>query len=102
MVSYLKTGNYVISLQDLSRFQQKIDRLERLLGDNNRLVATLRDSLLHHRASWEGVGAQGGASVNLSSAHHQADMLAGCRVEEEMTEGAGEVQVSLLTLNTKY
>ncbi|XP_075993471.1 alpha-mannosidase 2 isoform X2 [Genypterus blacodes] len=72
---------------DFSRFQQKIDRLERLLGDNNRLVATLRDSLLHHRASWEGARGRGGASVNVSSAPGQADALTGCRVEEELMDG---------------
>uniref|UniRef100_A0AAQ5XI56 Alpha-mannosidase n=1 Tax=Amphiprion ocellaris TaxID=80972 RepID=A0AAQ5XI56_AMPOC len=56
--------------QDLSRLQQKIDRLERLLSDNNRLVARLRDSLLQHKASWERGG--GGANVSSDSTHSQA------------------------------
>ncbi|KAF7646151.1 hypothetical protein LDENG_00192410 [Lucifuga dentata] len=78
---------------DLSRLQQKIDRLERLLGDNNRLVATLRDSLLHHRASWEGGGSQGGASVNSSSTHQQADALPGCRTDDKMADGVDGVKL---------
>uniref|UniRef100_A0A8P4GGG6 Alpha-mannosidase n=1 Tax=Dicentrarchus labrax TaxID=13489 RepID=A0A8P4GGG6_DICLA len=63
--------------QDLSHLQQKIDRLEHLLSDNNRLVATLRDSLLQRKAPWE-TGAR--ANVSSDSAHGQTDRLPGCRL----------------------
>ncbi|XP_067430456.1 alpha-mannosidase 2 [Thunnus thynnus] len=80
---------------DLSRLQQKIDRLERLLSDNNRLVATLRDSLLHRKASWETGGGGGGGGVNVSSdsAHSRTDPLPGCRLAEEMKDGTDGVQL---------
>uniref|UniRef100_A0AAQ6AKB8 mannosyl-oligosaccharide 1,3-1,6-alpha-mannosidase n=1 Tax=Amphiprion ocellaris TaxID=80972 RepID=A0AAQ6AKB8_AMPOC len=77
--------------QDLSRLQQKIDRLERLLSDNNRLVARLRDSLLQHKASWERGG--GGANVSSDSTHSQAAPPPGCRLAEEMKDGADGVQL---------
>lgn len=51
---------------DLSRLQQQIEKLERLLGDNNRLVATLQDSLSSHRASMEKGGV---VNVSSGSAH---------------------------------
>ncbi|GAA6231787.1 alpha-mannosidase 2 [Lates japonicus] len=72
--------------EDLSRLQEKIDRLERLLSDNNRLVATLRDSLVNRKASWE----TGRRGANVSS-----DTLSGCRLAEEMKDGTDGVQVSL-------
>lgn len=77
----------------MSRLQQKIDRLERLLSDNNRLVATLRDSLLRRKASGETGG--GGANVSSDAAHSRADTLPGCRLAEEMKDGTDGVQVSL-------
>uniref|UniRef100_A0A672ID83 Alpha-mannosidase n=1 Tax=Salarias fasciatus TaxID=181472 RepID=A0A672ID83_SALFA len=40
-----KMGQSDVCFQDLLRLQQKIDRLEGLLSENNRLVAALRDSL---------------------------------------------------------
>nr|XP_046230871.1 alpha-mannosidase 2 isoform X2 [Scatophagus argus] len=69
--------------EDLSRLQQKIDRLERLLSDNNRMVATLRDTLLHHR----------GANVSSDSAHSPADTLPGCQLAAEVKDGTDEVQL---------
>ncbi|KAM8743502.1 alpha-mannosidase 2 [Acanthopagrus schlegelii] len=75
---------------DLSRLQQKIDELERLLSDNNRLVATLRDSLLQHKASW---GKGGGANVSSDSAHSPADTLPGCRLANEMKDETDGVQL---------
>ncbi|XP_034096589.1 alpha-mannosidase 2-like isoform X1 [Gymnodraco acuticeps] len=72
--------------QDLSRLAQKIDRLERLLSDNNRLVATLRDSLLHPKGDNRG-------GANVSSAHSPADSLPGCRLADETKGGADEVQL---------
>uniref|UniRef100_A0A4W6CQT1 Alpha-mannosidase n=1 Tax=Lates calcarifer TaxID=8187 RepID=A0A4W6CQT1_LATCA len=69
---------------DLSRLQEKIDRLERLLSDNNRLVATLRDSLVNRKASWE----TGRRGANVSS-----DTLSGCRLVEEMKDGTDGVQL---------
>ena len=79
-------------LQDLSRLAQKIDRLEHLLSDNNRLVATLRDSLLHPKGDNRG-------GANVSSAHIPADPLPGCRLADETKGGADEVQVSLADAN---
>lgn len=75
--------------QDLTHLQQKIDRLERLLSDNNHLVAKLRDSLLQHKTS--------GWSANVSSDSAPgggAGMLPGCRLAEELKDGADGVQVS--------
>lgn len=77
-------------VQDLSHLQQKIDRLERLLVDNNHLVARLRDTLLH-KQSPEG---QGGANISSDSALFRAGPLPGCRLAEEMKDGANGVQVS--------
>nr|XP_033503508.1 alpha-mannosidase 2 [Epinephelus lanceolatus] len=76
--------------QDLSRLQQKIDRLERLLRDNNRLVAALRDSLLRRKASWE---TGGGANISSDSAHSRAEALPGCRLAEEKKDGTDRVQL---------
>lgn len=78
--------------EDLSRLQTKIDRLERLLTDNNRLVATLRDSLLQHKASWETKG-RGGSNSSTDSTHNQGDPLPGCRLAEEMKGGADGVKL---------
>ncbi|XP_040014049.1 alpha-mannosidase 2 [Xiphias gladius] len=77
--------------EDLFRLQQKIDRLEQLLSDNNRLVAMLRDSLVHRKVPWETGG--GGANVSSDSAHGRADMLSGCRLAEETKDRTGEVQL---------
>uniref|UniRef100_A0A667Y555 Mannosidase alpha class 2A member 1 n=1 Tax=Myripristis murdjan TaxID=586833 RepID=A0A667Y555_9TELE len=79
---------------ELSRLQQKIDRLERLLGDNNRLVAAVRDSLLHRRpeASWEKTG---GGGANGSSVHlpPQREAPAGCQIAGKMTDEEGGVKL---------
>ncbi|XP_053195392.1 alpha-mannosidase 2 [Scomber japonicus] len=74
--------------EDLSRLQQKIDRLERLLSDNNRLVATLRDSLLQRKASWEA-----GGKANGSSGSAPQPPLPGCRLAEETKGGTDGVQL---------
>ncbi|XP_070845355.1 alpha-mannosidase 2 [Chaetodon trifascialis] len=76
---------------DLSRLQQKIDKLEHLLSDNNRLVATLRDSLLHRKASWETAG--GGGNASSDSAHSRAETPPGCRLAKEMKDGTDGVQL---------
>ncbi|XP_059214046.1 alpha-mannosidase 2 [Centropristis striata] len=70
--------------EDLYRLQEKIDRLERLLSDNNRLVATLRDALIRSKASGEPGGR---ANVSSDSAHRQPAVLPGCRLAEEMKDG---------------
>ncbi|XP_078101456.1 alpha-mannosidase 2-like [Sander vitreus] len=72
--------------EDLSRLQQKIDKLELLLSDNNRLVATLRDTLIQRKASWEtGRGANGSSG--------STRQLPGCRLAEEMKDGTDGVQL---------
>lgn len=73
-------------LQDLSRLRLKIDRLEHLLNENNRLVATLRDSLTNRKGPWERRGGTNGSSTHL---------LPGCRLAQKMEDGADGVQVSL-------
>ncbi|XP_028273148.1 alpha-mannosidase 2 [Parambassis ranga] len=77
--------------EDLTRLQQKIDRLERLLNDNNHLVAMLRDSLLQRKASWERVkrGANTSADTSVSPVH----LLPGCRLVEETANGADRRQL---------
>ncbi|XP_047426391.1 alpha-mannosidase 2 [Mugil cephalus] len=89
--------------QDLSLLQQKIDRLEYLLSNNNRLVARLRDSLLHHKASRKQEG--GGANSSSEHAHIPAEPLSGCQLAEEKEGGAGGVQLldvyDLLTFDNK-
>ncbi|XP_029025296.1 alpha-mannosidase 2 isoform X2 [Betta splendens] len=72
--------------QDLSRLQQKIDKLEHLLSGNNQLVATLRDSLLNHKALWE---TRGGVNRSLDSAHS----LSGCQSVKKMEAGEDGVQL---------
>lgn len=78
--------------QDLFRLQEKIDRLERLLSNNNRLVVMLRDSLFHYKATLE---KGGGANVSSDSAYHQIDKLPGCQSIVQMKDEADRVQVSL-------
>ncbi|CAI5666111.1 unnamed protein product [Oreochromis niloticus] len=75
--------------EDLAHLQQKIDRLERLLSDNNRLVAMLRDSLLQSKASaWKS------ANNSLDSAlGSRGEALPGCRLAEEMKDGVDGVQL---------
>ncbi|XP_007544804.1 alpha-mannosidase 2-like, partial [Poecilia formosa] len=75
--------------EDLSRLQLKIDRLERLLVDNNRLVARLRDSLLVRESPEQ----RGGANVSSNSAHNRAAAPLGCWKAEEMKDGADGVQL---------
>ncbi|XP_060924027.1 alpha-mannosidase 2 [Limanda limanda] len=77
--------------KELSRLQQKIDRLEHLLKDNHRLVATLKDALIHRNASWEKEGA--GADISSVSSHSGADELPGCRSAGKMKDGADGVQL---------
>uniref|UniRef100_A0A1A8C1Y5 Alpha-mannosidase n=1 Tax=Nothobranchius kadleci TaxID=1051664 RepID=A0A1A8C1Y5_NOTKA len=68
--------------EDLSQLQQKIDRLEHLLVDNNHLVAQLRDSLLHKRSN-----------SSLDSSHRRVELLPGCRIAEDMKGSADGVQL---------
>lgn len=75
-------------VQDLSHLQQKIDRLERLLVDNNHLVARLRDTLLHKQSK-----VRGGANISSDSTHVRAGPLPGCRLAEDTKAGADGVQV---------
>uniref|UniRef100_A0A1A8RM34 Alpha-mannosidase n=3 Tax=Nothobranchius rachovii TaxID=451742 RepID=A0A1A8RM34_9TELE len=68
--------------EDRSHLQQKIDRLEHLLVDNNHLVAQLRDSLLHKSSN-----------SSLDSAHRRVELLPGCRIAEDMKGSADGVQL---------
>uniref|UniRef100_A0A1A8V5E9 Alpha-mannosidase n=1 Tax=Nothobranchius furzeri TaxID=105023 RepID=A0A1A8V5E9_NOTFU len=68
--------------EDLSQLQQKIDRLEHLLVDNNHLVAQLRDSLLHKSSN-----------SSLDSSHRRVELLPGCRIAEDMKGSADGVQL---------
>lgn len=77
--------------QDLAHLQDKIDRLERLLSDNNRMVATLRDSLLQRKASLK--RPQGGANISTDSTHNPAEPLPGCRLADLTKGGADGVQL---------
>lgn len=76
------------------KIHQRIDVLERLLSNNNRLVERLRDSLLQHKSAPESGG--GGVNASFDSAHSQHDPLPGCRLVKEMKDGANGVQVSML------
>ncbi|XP_041825970.1 alpha-mannosidase 2 isoform X2 [Melanotaenia boesemani] len=80
----------VPELQDLSRLQQKIDRLEGLLRNNNRLVATLREAVLQHKLWRTG---RSGTNSSSDSAHSQAGTPPGCRVAEEMKDSADGIQL---------
>ncbi|MED6268750.1 hypothetical protein CHARACLAT_025535 [Characodon lateralis] len=75
--------------EDLSRLQLKIDRLEHLLVDNNRLVARLRDLLLL-RESPEGRGV---ANVSSDSTHNRGGPPPGCRKAEEIKDSVDGVQL---------
>ncbi|XP_068608900.1 alpha-mannosidase 2 [Brachionichthys hirsutus] len=66
---------------DLSVLRQKIERLERLISDNNRLVATLRDSILQHKASMK-IGQGGKANGSSSAATGLNTKLPGCQSAE--------------------
>ncbi|XP_072227355.1 alpha-mannosidase 2 isoform X2 [Leuresthes tenuis] len=76
--------------EDLSRLQEKIDRLELLLKNNNRLVAKLRDALFQHKSLETG---RGGANDSSDSAHRRAGAFPGCRLAEEMKNAADGVQL---------
>ncbi|CAN9504622.1 unnamed protein product [Ophioblennius macclurei] len=71
--------------QDLLRLQQKIDRLEGLLSENNRLVGALRDSLLHRK-----VEQSRGMAKNSSAPAH---LVPGCQLAEELKDSADGVQL---------
>ncbi|KAM9734452.1 LOW QUALITY PROTEIN: alpha-mannosidase 2 [Menidia menidia] len=73
--------------EDLSRLQEKIDELELLLKNNNRLVAKLRDSLLQHPRA---------ANQSAGSAHSPKDALPGCRLAEPKGHKAGADGVQVL------
>uniref|UniRef100_A0A8C8DHN5 Glycoside hydrolase family 38 N-terminal domain-containing protein n=1 Tax=Oryzias sinensis TaxID=183150 RepID=A0A8C8DHN5_9TELE len=67
--------------QDLSRLRNKIDGLEQLLISNNRMVATLRDSLRLHK--------QGGVNKSIGSSHVRKESLPGCQLAEQKERSAG-------------
>ncbi|XP_058473387.1 alpha-mannosidase 2 isoform X2 [Solea solea] len=79
--------------EELSHLQKKIDRLERLLSSNNRVVAELRDSLLHHKASLD--IRRGGANMGSDSSHSRAGVLPGC-------QSAGETKNSSVQMLDVY
>lgn len=83
----LTTTNQIVCLQELNQLHQKIEKLEQLLSENNRVVAKLRDSLLQRKT-------EAGANVSSDSAHSQDGRLPGCRAAEEMRDGTDGVQVS--------
>lgn len=72
-------------LQDLSHLHHKIERLEHLLGDNNRLVARLHDTLDQHK---EILQRKQKANVSLGEAPP------GCLLAKEVKNGTDGVQVS--------
>uniref|UniRef100_A0AAX7U170 mannosyl-oligosaccharide 1,3-1,6-alpha-mannosidase n=1 Tax=Astatotilapia calliptera TaxID=8154 RepID=A0AAX7U170_ASTCA len=75
--------------EDLAHLQQKIDGLERLLSDNNRLVAMLRDTLLQSKASaWK----RANNSID-SALGRRGEALPGCRLAKEMKDGVDGVQL---------
>ncbi|XP_061590562.1 alpha-mannosidase 2 isoform X1 [Cololabis saira] len=76
-------------VEDLTVIQQKIDRLEHLLSDNNRLVSMLRDSLFQHKQSQE----SGRGGTNNSNALRQAEPPPGCRLAEDLKDGDDGVQL---------
>lgn len=72
-------------LQDLSHLHQKIEKLEHLLGDNNRLVAKLHDTLDKHKELLK-IGEK--ANLTLGEA------LPGCQLAKEVKDGTDGLQVS--------
>ncbi|KAM9840891.1 alpha-mannosidase 2 [Aulostomus maculatus] len=93
-LTYLKVPPAGQEVDDLVRLQQKIDRLEHLLSDNNRLVSMLRDSLLLHKASWEtGAGPRERANFSSPSAHPRTNTLPGCQLSEQLMDGTDRVQL---------
>lgn len=71
-------------LQDLSHLHHKIERLEHLLGDNNRLVARLRDTLDQQKELL-----QRGEKANVSL----DEAPTGCLLAKEVKDGTDGVQV---------
>lgn len=81
----LITCRNVFFLQDLSHLHQKIEKLEHLLGDNNRLVAKLHDTLDKHK---ELLKRGGKANLTLGEAPP------GCQLAKEVKDGTDGLQVS--------
>lgn len=73
-----------ICRQDLYHLRQKIDKLEHLLSNNNRLVATLRDSLMQQNTFNKEMG-----KANVSS--ESVDRMTGCRLTGGETDGPAQV-----------
>lgn len=78
------TSHNVAFLQDLSHLHQKIERLEHLLGDNNRLVIRLHDTLDQQKKLIKG------KKANQSS----VEAPPGCLLTKEVNNGTDGVQVS--------
>lgn len=79
------TRHNVVFLQDLSHLHQKIEKLEHLLGDNNRLVIRLHDTLDQQKKLLKG-----GEKANQSFV--EAPPL--CQLTKELNNGSDGVQVS--------
>ncbi|XP_008324416.1 alpha-mannosidase 2 [Cynoglossus semilaevis] len=69
---------------DLYHLRQKIDKLEHLLSNNNRLVATLRDSLMQQNTFNKEMG-----KANVSS--ESVDRMTGCRLTGGETDGPAQM-----------
>lgn len=79
------TCHSVVFLQDLSHLHQKIEKLEHLLGDNNRLVIRLHDTLDQQKKLLKG-----GDKANQSF----VEAPLGCQLTKEVTNATDGVQVS--------
>lgn len=79
------TCHNVVFLQDLSHLHQKIEKLEHLLGDNNRLVIRLHDTLDQQKKL-----SKGGEKANQSF----MEAPLGCQLTKEVNNGTDGVQVS--------
>lgn len=79
------TCHNVVFPQDLSHLHQKIEKLEHLLGDNNRLVIRLHDTLDQQK-----ILLRGGEKANQSVV--EAPPI--CQLTKEVNNGSDGVQVS--------
>lgn len=79
------TCHNVVFLQDLSHLHQKIERLEHLLGDNNRLVIRLHDTLDQQKKLLKGGGKANQSFVEAPPS---------CQLTKEVNNGTDGVQVS--------
>lgn len=84
-IKHPTTCHNVVFLQDLSHLHQKIERLEHLLGDNNRLVIRLHDTLDQQKKLLKG-----GEKANQSL----VEAPPGCQLIKGVNNGTDGVQVS--------